>query len=225
MVASQTSIEKGAKLIKKYTTDLTTRPGVYKMIDLNEKILYIGKAKNLVKRVKSYTNPNKHSYRIKKMISETKSMQFTITNSEAEALLLEANLIKKNKPRYNIAMRDDKSFPKILVNKEHEFPRLMKYRGDNKIQGEYYGPFASAGAVNRTIDTLQKAFLIRTCSDSVYMNRSRPCLLHQINRCSAPCTGEISKKNYDILIKDLDGFMNGKGNYIKDKIFIDYNYI
>ena len=221
MVASQTSIEKGAKLIKKYTTDLTTRPGVYKMIDLNEKILYIGKAKNLVKRVKSYTNPNKHSYRIKKMISETKSMQFTITNSEAEALLLEANLIKKNKPRYNIAMRDDKSFPKILVNKEHEFPRLMKYRGDNKIQGEYYGPFASAGAVNRTIDTLQKAFLIRTCSDSVYMNRSRPCLLHQINRCSAPCTGEISKKNYDILIKDLDGFMNGKGNYIKDKIFLD----
>tara|TARA_B110000444_G_scaffold260558_1_gene308029 strand:- start:55 stop:1908 length:1854 start_codon:yes stop_codon:yes gene_type:complete len=221
MVATQTSIEKGSNLIKKYTKSLTTKPGVYRMLDINDKILYIGKAKNLLNRVKSYTNTNKHSYRIKKMISETQSMEFTITNSEAEALLLEANLIKKNKPRYNIAMRDDKSFPKILINKEHPFPRLMKYRGENKIKGEYYGPFASAGAVNRTIDTLQKAFLIRTCSDNVYMNRSRPCLLHQINRCSAPCTGEIPKRDYDILISDLDKFMNGKGNDIKDKIYLD----
>ena len=216
-----TNTETGIQTIKGYAKELTKKPGVYKMLDISNKILYIGKAKNLFNRVKSYTNLNNHTYRIKKMISETRSMEFTITNSEAEALLLEANLIKKNKPKYNIAMRDDKSFAKILVNKEHDFPRLMKYRGDNKLKGNYYGPFASAGAVNKTIDTLQKAFLIRTCSDHVFENRSRPCLLFQINRCSAPCTGEITRGNYDYLINDLNAFMNGQVHNIKDKIYND----
>ena len=197
-----TNTETGILTIRSYSKDLTKKPGVYKMLDTNKNILYIGKAKNLFNRVKSYTNLNNHTYRIKKMISETRSMEFTITSTEAEALLLEANLIKKNKPKYNIAMRDDKSFAKILVNKEHDYPRLMKYRGDNKLNGDYYGPFASAGAVNKTIDTLQKAFLIRTCSNHVFENRSRPCLLFQINRCSAPCTGEITRDNYDYLINN-----------------------
>ncbi len=216
-----TNTETGILTIKAYANDLTKKPGVYKMLDASDRILYIGKAKNLFNRVKSYTNLNNHTYRIKKMISETRSMEFTITNSEAEALLLEANLIKKNKPKYNIAMRDDKSFAKILVNKEHNYPRLMKYRGDNKLKGDYYGPFASAGAVNKTIDTLQKGFLIRTCSNHVFENRSRPCLLYQINRCSAPCTGEISKENYDHLVDDLNDFMNGHASNIKEKIYSD----
>ncbi|MEC7088521.1 MAG: excinuclease ABC subunit UvrC, partial [Pseudomonadota bacterium] len=216
-----TNTETGILTIRSYSKDLTKKPGVYKMLDNNKNILYIGKAKNLFNRVKSYTNLNNHTYRIKKMISETRSMEFTITGTEAEALLLEANLIKKNKPKYNIAMRDDKSFAKILVNKEHDYPRLMKYRGDNKLNGDYYGPFASAGAVNKTIDTLQKAFLIRTCSNHVFENRSRPCLLYQINRCSAPCTGEITKQNYDHLINDLQDFMNGHASNIKDKIYTD----
>lgn len=216
-----TNTETGILTIRSYSKDLTKKPGVYKMLDTNKNILYIGKAKNLFNRVKSYTNLNNHTYRIKKMISETRSMEFTITGTEAEALLLEANLIKKNKPKYNIAMRDDKSFAKILVNKEHDYPRLMKYRGDNKLNGDYYGPFASAGAVNKTIDTLQKAFLIRTCSNHVFENRSRPCLLYQINRCSAPCTGEITKQNYDHLINDLQDFMNGHASNIKDKIYTD----
>tara|TARA_Y100000590_G_scaffold424833_1_gene532195 strand:- start:13171 stop:15030 length:1860 start_codon:yes stop_codon:yes gene_type:complete len=217
------TIESGCEVIKEYTNSLTRKPGVYRMLDKNEQILYIGKAKNLYNRVKSYTNPNNHSYRIKKMISETKSMEFIITNSEAEALLLEANLIKKNKPRYNIAMRDDKSFPKILINKEHAFPRIMKYRGNNKIKGDYFGPFSSAGAVNKTIDILQKAFLLRTCSDNVYANRSRPCLLYQINRCSAPCTKEISEEEYSQLVEELKEFMSGKASDIKSKIYSEMN--
>tara|TARA_B100000927_G_scaffold249337_1_gene213318 strand:- start:2726 stop:4579 length:1854 start_codon:yes stop_codon:yes gene_type:complete len=221
MKREPTNTETGISTIRSYSKDLTKKPGVYKMLDASKEILYIGKAKNLFNRVKSYTNLNNHTYRIKKMISETRSMEFTITSTEAEALLLEANLIKKNKPKYNIAMRDDKSFAKILVNKEHDYPRLMKYRGDNKLNGDYYGPFASAGAVNKTIDTLQKAFLIRTCSNHVFENRSRPCLLYQINRCSAPCTGEISKQNYDHLINDLHDFMNGHASNIKDKIYTD----
>tara|TARA_B100000925_G_scaffold170107_1_gene128059 strand:+ start:9247 stop:11100 length:1854 start_codon:yes stop_codon:yes gene_type:complete len=221
MKREPTNTETGISTIRSYSKDLTKKPGVYKMLDASKEILYIGKAKNLFNRVKSYTNLNNHTYRIKKMISETRSMEFTITSTEAEALLLEANLIKKNKPKYNIAMRDDKSFAKILVNKEHDYPRLMKYRGDNKLNGDYYGPFASAGAVNKTIDTLQKAFLIRTCSNHVFENRSRPCLLYQINRCSAPCTGEISKQNYDHLINDLHDFMNGRASNIKDKIYTD----
>ena len=219
MVSQLTSLQNGAKIIKKYTETLPKKPGVYRMLDANQKILYIGKAKNLSNRVKSYTNPNNHSNRIKKMISETKAMEFIITVSEAEALLLEANLIKKNKPKYNIAMRDDKSFAHILINNQHSYPRLMKYRGEKKINGQYYGPFASAGAVNRTIDILQKAFLLRTCSDSVFENRSRPCLLYQINKCSAPCTNEISKKDYNSLLDDLDLFMKGKASTIKDKIY------
>tara|TARA_Y100000768_G_C23989485_1_gene691257 strand:- start:4231 stop:6084 length:1854 start_codon:yes stop_codon:yes gene_type:complete len=221
MKREPTNTETGILTIRSYSKNLTKKPGVYKMLDASKEILYIGKAKNLFNRVKSYTNLNNHTYRIKKMISETRSMEFTITSTEAEALLLEANLIKKNKPKYNIAMRDDKSFAKILVNKEHDYPRLMKYRGDNKLNGDYYGPFASAGAVNKTIDTLQKAFLIRTCSNHVFENRSRPCLLYQINRCSAPCTGEISKQNYDHLINDLHDFMNGRASNIKDKIYND----
>lgn len=173
-------------------------------------VLYVGKAHNLKKRVSSYTKYDGHANRIARMIHETASMEFVVTTTETEALLLEANLIKRYKPRYNVLLRDDKSFPYILVRRDHAAPQILKHRGARKKQGEYYGPFANAGAVNRTLDTLQKAFLLRTCTDSVYESRSRPCMLHQIKRCSAPCTGEISESDYAKLVEQADDFLSGK---------------
>ena len=164
----------------------------------NEKgdILYIGKAKNLAKRIINYTSLNNLTRRLQKMVSLTKHMNFFVTNTEVEALLLECNLIKRHKPRFNIILRDDKSFPYILINKEYEYPRIQKYRGAKKFKGDYYGPFVSPSVANYTLLSLQKAFLLRSCSDSVFQNRKRPCLLYDIKRCSAPCVNYITKKSY-----------------------------
>ena len=199
----------GAALIADTVKRLPGKPGVYRMIGARGDVLYVGKAKNLKNRVSSYGKSGGHSNRIMRMIAETRAMEFVVTGTETEALLLEANLIKQLKPRYNVILRDDKSFPFILVAEDHEAPQILKHRGARKRKGAYYGPFASAGAVNRTLNTLQKAFLLRSCSDSVYDARTRPCLLHQIKRCSAPCVGLISQGDYAKLVAEAKGFLSG----------------
>ena len=183
----------GIKLIEEKVATLPTGPGVYRMLGGEGTVLYVGKAKNLKARVRSYARPTGHNNRILRMIEATRDMEFIRTETETDALLLEANLIKKLRPRYNILLRDDKSFPYILLADDHAVPQLIKHRGARRRPGSYFGPFASAGAVNRSLNTLQRAFLLRSCSDSVYESRTRPCLLFQIKRCSAPCTGEISQ--------------------------------
>jgi excinuclease ABC subunit C len=183
----------GTELIRAYLISLPASPGVYRMINGDDQVLYIGKAKNLRKRVANYVNPNRLSNRIQRMVSMTTKMEFVLTHTEAEALLLEANLIKKLTPRYNILLRDDKSFPSVLITDDHEFPQVMKYRGSRSRNGKYFGPFASAGAVNQSLMVLQKIFLLRSCSDSIFASRTRPCLLYQIKRCSAPCVNIINK--------------------------------
>ena len=208
----------GPELIADYVKRLPHKPGVYRMIDENENMLYVGKAKSLKKRVTAYTSYNRHPVRIQRMIRATRSMEFVVTGSETEALLLEASLIKKLKPRYNILLRDDKSFPYILVRKDHEAPQIKKHRGSKKIKGDYYGPFASAGAVNRTLDTLQRAFRLRNCSDSIYAARTRPCMLYQIKRCSAPCTGEIDMAGYGELIQDAEDFLKGRSDKLRRRL-------
>ncbi|PHR55698.1 MAG: excinuclease ABC subunit C [Robiginitomaculum sp.] len=208
----------GADLIAAYVKTLTNAPGVYRMFDADGVLLYVGKAKSLKKRVIAYTKYDRHPVRIKRMIRATTNMEFVITDSETEALLLEASLIKRLKPRYNILLRDDKSFPYILMRKDHEAAQLMKHRGKRSKKGDYYGPFASAQAVNRTLDTLQRAFRLRTCSDSVYEGRTRPCMLYQIKRCSAPCTGEISIKDYAQLNDDASDFLSGKSEDLRTKM-------
>ncbi len=201
---------KGAALIADHVTRLPAKPGVYRMIGEKGDVLYVGKAKSLKARVSSYAKSGGHSNRIMRMISETRAMEFVVTGSEIEALLLEANLIKQLRPRYNVLLRDDKSFPFILVAEDHEAPQILKHRGARKRAGVYYGPFASAGAVNRTLNTLQKAFLLRSCSDSVYDARTRPCLLHQIKRCAAPCVGLISLGDYKELVAEAKSFLDGE---------------
>ena len=201
---------KGAAVIADHVKRLPGKPGVYRMIGAKSDVLYVGKAKNLKNRVSSYAKSGGHSNRIMRMISETRSMEFVVTGTETEALLLEANLIKQLKPRYNVILRDDKSFPFILVADDHDAPQILKHRGARKRAGAYYGPFASAGAVNRTLNTLQKAFLLRSCTDSVYDSRTRPCLLHQIKRCSAPCVGLISVENYRSLVGEAKAFLEGE---------------
>jgi len=211
-------LPRGVEVIASFVKNLPGRPGVYRMYGQSGEVLYVGKAKSLKNRVTSYTRLSGHSNRIATMISATVSMEFVTTTSEAEALLLEANLIKKLKPRYNVIMRDDKSFPYILIADEHEAAELVKHRGARNRKGKYYGPFASAGAVNRTLNALQKAFLLRTCSDSTYENRTRPCLLYQIKRCSAPCTGEISLEDYAELAHSARRFLSGKSSGIKEEL-------
>ena len=208
----------GPDLIADYVKRLPAKPGVYRMLDEDENLLYVGKAKHLKKRVTSYTSYKRHTVRIQRMIRATRSMEFVVTGSETEALLLEASLIKKLKPRYNILLRDDKSFPYILVRKDHDAPQITKHRGAKKPKGDYYGPFASALAVNRTLDTLQRAFRLRNCSDSIYASRTRPCMLHQIKRCSAPCTGEISMPDYGLLINDAEDFLTGKSEKLRNRL-------
>ena len=208
----------GPDLIAKYVKTLSGQPGVYRMLDEHDAILYIGKAKNLKKRVTAYTKYDRHPIRIRRMIRATTSMEFVVTKSETEALLLEASLIKQLKPRYNILLRDDKSFPYILMRKDHPAAQLKKHRGKRSIKGDYYGPFASALAVNRTLDTLQRAFRLRTCSDSVYEGRTRPCMLHQIKRCAAPCTGEISLEDYAELNRDASDFLTGKSGALRTRL-------
>ena len=208
----------GPGLIAAYVKTLSGDPGVYRMYDKAGGLLYVGKAKNLKKRVTAYTKYDRHPIRIRRMIRAATSMEFVITGSETEALLLEASLIKRLKPHYNILLRDDKSFPYILMRQDHKAAQLMKHRGARNKKGDYYGPFASAGAVNRTIDTLQRAFGLRTCSDSVYEGRSRPCMLHQIKRCAAPCTGEISLPDYIQLNKDASDFLSGKSGALRARM-------
>ncbi|NHB75725.1 excinuclease ABC subunit UvrC [Rhodobacter calidifons] len=200
----------GHEVIQDYLRTLDGSPGVYRMLNAASEVLYVGKARNLKARVANYARPTGHSARIARMIQETASMMFLTTRTELEALLLEQNLIKQLKPRYNVLLRDDKSFPNILISSEHPFPQIKKHRGKKSEKGAYFGPFASAGAVNRTLNQLQKVFLLRNCSDSMFESRTRPCLQYQIKRCSAPCVGKISAEGYAGLVEDAKRFLEGK---------------
>ncbi|WAJ30460.1 excinuclease ABC subunit UvrC [Antarcticirhabdus aurantiaca] len=208
----------GAELIAAYVKKLPFQPGVYRMFDQAGEVLYVGKAKSLKKRVASYTRTTGHTNRIARMIRETRHMEFVTTRTETEALLLEANLIKRLRPRFNVLMRDDKSFPYILISDEHEAPAILKHRGARSRKGSFFGPFASAGAVTRTINALQRAFLIRTCTDAVYSTRTRPCLLYQIKRCSGPCTREVSLDDYRTLTEEAKSFLSGRSTQVKQGI-------
>jgi excinuclease ABC, C subunit len=205
----------GHALIASYVRTLDGSPGVYRMLDAEARVLYVGKARNLKARVSNYARPSGHSGRIARMIHETRSMMFLTTRTETEALLLEQNLIKQLKPVYNVLLRDDKSFPNILIAKDHPYPQIRKHRGKRTGRGSYFGPFASAGAVNRTLNQLQKVFLLRSCADSVFNNRSRPCLLYQIKRCSGPCVELISPEDYETLASDAERFLSGKTSHIQ----------
>ncbi len=207
----------GYECIQRYVKTLDNSPGVYRMLDADSRVLYVGKARNLKARVSNYTRPG-HSGRIEKMIAATASMMFLTTRTETEALLLEQNLIKQLKPKYNVLLRDDKSFPNILVAKDHAFPQIKKHRGAKKEKGAYFGPFASAGAVNRTLNQLQKAFLLRNCSDSMFDSRTRPCLLYQIKRCSGPCVGLISESDYRESVKDAERFLSGRSTKVQEEL-------
>ena len=209
---------KGQEIIKYYAKNLPRKPGIYQMENEKGEILYIGKAKNLAKRVINYTSLNNLTRRLQRMVSLTKKINFVVTNTEIEALLLECNLIKKIKPRFNIILRDDKSFPYILINNEYDFPRIQKYRGAKKFKGNYFGPFVSPYIADYTILSLQKIFLLRSCSDSVFNNRKRPCLLYDIKRCSAPCVNFISKEKYKESIFDAKKFLTGGTKRIEKKL-------
>ncbi len=208
----------GYDCIQGYLRTLDSSPGVYRMLDAESRVLYVGKARNLKARVSNYSRPGQHSGRIERMIRETASMMFLTTRTETEALLLEQNLIKQLKPRYNVLLRDDKSFPNILVARDHPFPQIKKHRGAKAEKGDYYGPFASAGAVNRTLNQLQKAFLLRNCTDSTFASRTRPCLLYQIKRCSAPCVGYINEVEYASSIADAAQFLSGKSTAVQETL-------
>ncbi len=211
-------IKLGVDTIKGYLKDLPLSSGVYRMIAGDGEVLYIGKAKSLKKRVVSYTHFEKLPHRLQKMVSLTRSMEFINTHTEADALILEANLIKKYKPRFNILLRDDKSFPYIVIKEDHEFPQILKHRGEKNIKGKYFGPFPSAGDVNRSISVLQRAFLLRNCSDSYFSNRTRPCLQYHIKRCSAPCVGKISPGDYAKGAGLAKNFMEGKTRIVQDDL-------
>ena len=208
----------GHEVIRAYLRTLDGSPGVYRMLDAQARVLYVGKARNLRARVSSYARPTGHTGRIARMIGETASMMFLTTATETEALLLEQNLIKQLKPRFNVLLRDDKSFPNILVTRSHDFPMIKKHRGAKKEKGAYYGPFASAGAVNRTLAVLQRVFLLRNCSDSMFETRTRPCLQYQIKRCTAPCVGKISAADYAVQVKDAERYLAGKSTDIQEKL-------
>ncbi|KNG94721.1 excinuclease ABC subunit UvrC [Pseudaestuariivita atlantica] len=205
----------GHALIQSYLKTLDGSPGVYRMLDAQARVLYVGKARNLRARVSNYARPSGHSPRIARMIRDTAQMMFLTTRTETEALLLEQNLIKQLKPRYNVLLRDDKSFPNVLVAKNHPYPQIKKHRGAKTEKGAYYGPFASAGAVNRSLNQLQKVFLLRNCSDSMFDSRTRPCLLYQIKRCSAPCVGYIAEEDYARSVKDAERFLQGKSTEVQ----------
>ncbi|GAA6200107.1 excinuclease ABC subunit UvrC [Aquicoccus sp. SU-CL01552] len=208
----------GHACIQGYLKTLDGSPGVYRMLDAQARILYVGKARNLRARVSSYARPTGHTPRIARMIRETASMMFLTTRTETEALLLEQNLIKQLKPKYNVLLRDDKSFPNILVAKDHAFPQIKKHRGAKKEKGSYFGPFASAGAVNRTLNQLQKAFLLRNCTDAMFESRTRPCLLYQIKRCSGPCVGLIAQADYAESVRDAERFLSGRSTRVQEEL-------
>ena len=205
----------GHALVQSYLKTLDGSPGVYRMLNAQNEVLYVGKARNLRARVSNYARTSGHSGRIARMIRETARMMFLTTRTETEALLLEQNLIKQLKPRYNVLLRDDKSFPNILVSKTHAYPQIKKHRGAKTEKGSYYGPFASAGAVNRTLNQLQRVFLLRNCSDAMFESRTRPCLLYQIKRCAGPCVGRISESDYAALVADAERFLQGKSTDIQ----------
>jgi len=214
---STNALERGADLIRDYAKRLPEKPGVYRMIDVKGEVLYVGKARALKKRVVTYSHILKLPNRLKRMVAETASMEFITTNSEVEALLLESNLIKKLKPRFNVLLKDDKSFPYILLTSDHDFPQVKKHRGARAGGGEYYGPFASAGAVNHSIDTLQRIFKLRNCTDSYFDARKRPCLQYHIKRCTAPCVGRISKEEYAHSVDQARAFLNGESRTIQQE--------
>ena len=211
-------IETGMAAIREVLNTLPTRPGVYRMQNSRGDVLYVGKARSLKARVGSYVQMNRLPRRLLRMVAQTRSMTIVTTGSEAEALLLEAQLIKKFRPAYNVLLRDDKSFPFILLREDHAFPRIQKHRGAQRTKGKYFGPFASAGSVNRTLNALQKLFLLRSCTDSFFNNRDRPCLLYQIKRCSAPCVDRVDKQQYAELVDDARSFLNGKSTEVQQKL-------
>jgi excinuclease ABC subunit C len=206
----------GPEVIAAYLKTLSTQPGVYRMLDTTGDVIYVGKARNLKARVSNYARATGHSNRIARMIASTVSMEFITVGTEAQALLLEANLIKRFRPRYNVVLRDDKSFPYILIRRDTASPQILKHRGARTVKGDYFGPFASAGAVNRTINMLQRAFLLRSCSDSVFDTRTRPCLLHQIKRCAGPCTNEIAAEDYATLVDEAVRFLRGESQSVRE---------
>lgn len=216
--SDQPDLDKGVAAIREVLRTLPVRPGVYRMQDARGEVLYVGKARTLKSRVTSYTQVTRLPKRLQRMVAQTRSMTVVTTRTEAEALLLEAQLIKRFRPPYNVLLRDDKSFPFILLREDHEFPRVQKHRGARRIKGQYYGPFASAGSVTRTLNALQKLFLLRSCSDSFFENRSRPCLLYQIKRCSAPCVGRIAEQDYAELVDEAKEFLAGKSTGVQARL-------
>ncbi|WP_432449504.1 excinuclease ABC subunit UvrC [Aliiroseovarius marinus] len=214
---TQVPVPTGHEVVQSYLKTLDNSPGVYRMLDAKGRVLYVGKARSLKKRVSNYAKPTGHSARIARMISQTASMMFLTTRTETEALLLEQNLIKQLKPHFNVLLRDDKSFPNILVT-AHDFPQIKKHRGARKEQGQYFGPFASADAVNRTLNQLQKVFLLRNCSDATFDARTRPCLLYQIKRCAGPCVGKIDQDGYAGLVKDAEDFLSGRTTKMQESL-------
>ena len=218
MKGGQPDLEAGVAAIREVQATLRPKPGVYRMLDARGDVLYVGKARALKNRVANYLQVDRLPLRLKRMVSQTRSMTIVTTNSEAEALLLEAQLIKRYRPPYNVLLRDDKSFPFILLRAEHDFPRITKHRGARRAIGNYYGPFASAGSVNTTINALQKLFLLRSCTDSFFARRDRPCLLYQIKRCSAPCVGRIDVAGYNELVSEAKDFLGGKSSDVQAKL-------
>jgi excinuclease ABC subunit C len=214
-------IAHGVAVLRAALKNVPAGPGVYRMLDRKGDAVYVGKARNLKARVQNYTHPMGLSNRLRRMVSETATLEIVVTATEAEALLLECNMIKRLLPRFNVLLRDDKSFPLIHITADHDFPQLTKHRGARADDGAYFGPFASAGAVNRTLITLQKAFLLRSCSDSVFANRTRPCLLYQIKRCSAPCVGRIEHDDYAALIEEAKGFLSGRRADVQARLAVE----
>jgi excinuclease ABC subunit C len=212
------SLAAGRAAIVHYAKLAPSRPGVYRMIDARGDVLYVGKAKNVRKRIQAYARPTGLDTRIERMIAATRTLEFVVTRTETEALLLEANLIKRLRPRFNVVLRDDKSFPYILITSDHWAPQILKHRGARTRPGHYYGPFASVWAVNRTVNALQRAFLLRSCSDPFFESRTRPCLLYQIKRCSAPCTKEIDFREYSALVREANEFLSGRSKKVKDEL-------
>jgi len=211
-------LDAGVAAIRDVVKTLPARPGVYRMHDARGDVLYVGKAATLKSRVPNYMQVQQLPRRLQRMVAQTRAMTIVTTETEAEALLLEAQLIKRYRPPYNVLLRDDKSFPFILLREDHDFPRIMKHRGARRAKGQYFGPFASAGSVNQTINALQKMFLLRNCTDSFFTNRDRPCLLYQIRRCSAPCVGRISDADYGELVDDAKSFLSGKSTEVQKKL-------
>jgi excinuclease ABC subunit C len=212
------SLAAGRAAVMHHAKLAPSRPGVYRMLDGRGDVLYVGKAKNIKKRVQAYTRPTGLDTRIERMIAATRRLEFVVTRTETEALLLEANLIKRLRPRFNVVLRDDKSFPYILITSDHWAPQILKHRGARTRPGHYFGPFASVWAVNRTVNALQRAFLLRSCSDPFFESRTRPCLLYQIKRCSAPCTTEIDFKDYAVLVREANDFLSGRSSAVKEEL-------